>query len=163
MVGMDLTGIELEALSGGYSGETFVTQIGDEPLVVRIYRRRPDRAAIDASLLRLLRGLMPVPEVVEFRPASDGAPAVLVTEYLPSVRLEDVLAAPPDDLDWEALGLQLGWVLGGLSHIPFVRQGMFVDADLFVSTDDMPTDLREWAETRRATGRLSTWPDGDWQ
>jgi aminoglycoside phosphotransferase (APT) family kinase protein len=163
MGAMDLMGIELEELSGGYSGETFVAQVGDEPLVVRIYRRHPDRAAIDASLLRLLRGLMPVPEVVELRQATDATPAVLVTEYLPSVRLEEVLADPPDDLDWETLGLQLGWVLGGLSHIPFVRQGMFVDADLSVSAELMPIDLLEWAQTRRATGRLSTWPDADWQ
>jgi aminoglycoside phosphotransferase (APT) family kinase protein len=160
---MDLSQLELETLPGGYSGETFVARLGDEPLVVRVYQREPGRAVIDASLLRLMRGLMPVPDVIEVLAATAATPAVLVTEYLPSLRLEEVLSDPPPDLDWEELGLQLGWVLGGLSNIPFLRYGMFADADLTLSTDPMPADLTGWAEHHRSVGRLATWSDADWR
>jgi aminoglycoside phosphotransferase (APT) family kinase protein len=158
---MDWEGLSLEPLEGGFSGETFVAR-GDEDLVVRIYRDNPDRAPIDAAVLRLVRGLVPAPEVVELRPAVGTGPAILVTEYLPSISLQDVLDDPPDDLDWEDLGLNLGWMLGALSWIPFLRHGAFVDADLAVSGERWPSDLAEWAQRARDTGRIATWSDVDW-
>jgi aminoglycoside phosphotransferase (APT) family kinase protein len=154
-------GLSLEPLEGGFSGETFVAH-GDEDLVVRIYRDNRERAPIDAAVLRLVRGLVPAPEVVELRPGVGSDPAILVTQYLPSVSLQDVLDDPPDDLDWEELGLNLGWMLGTLSWIPFLRHGAFVDADLTVSDERWPSDLAEWAQRARDTGRVSTWSEADW-
>ena len=157
----DWDAMSLQPLEGGFSGETFLAP-GADPLVVRIYRRDPERAPIDAALLRLVRGLIPVPEVLELRSAVGSQPAILVTPYLPSVSLEDVLDDPPDDLDWEELGLNVGWMLGELSHIPFVRHGAFTDADLSVDTEQLPSDLADWARRARDTGRISTWPEADW-
>jgi aminoglycoside phosphotransferase (APT) family kinase protein len=161
---MDWNDAALTPLAGGYSGETFVasTSAAFPEYVVRIYARNPDRAPVDAALLRLVRGLVPVPEVLELRPATSSTPAVLVTEYVRSVSLEDVLADPPDDLDWESLGLEVGWLLGTLSNIPFVRHGMFVDADLGLSNDGLPDDLAAWAQHHRDDGRLAAWADADW-
>jgi hypothetical protein len=85
-----------------------------------------------------------------------------MTEFIPSVRLDEVLADPPDDLDWEELGLQLGWLLGGLSNIPFLRHGLFADADLTLSAEAMPNDLRAWAQHYRDTGRIAAWSKRDW-
>lgn len=159
---MDSRGVAMTPLPGGYSGETFLTQSGNDRVVVRIYRRNPSRAAVDASLLRLVRGIIPVPDVLELRPATAGMPAVLVTEHLDGIPLDQVLRADPPTLDWEALGYNLGWVLGSLSSIPFLRCGRFADADLTLTTDGMPTDLLRWAQTFRDTGRLAAWAEEDW-
>ena len=66
----DWHGAPVTPLSGGYSGETFL--VGSDPadqVVLRIYRRAPERAVVDAGLLRLLRGVLPVASVLEVRPA----------------------------------------------------------------------------------------------
>jgi aminoglycoside phosphotransferase (APT) family kinase protein len=159
---VDWASLTLEPLDGGFSGETFLARTPDGDLVVRVYEKAPERAAVDAALLRLVRGLLPVPEVVELRPPSAWGPATLVTEYVPSLSLEQVLADPPRDLDWESLGLELGWILGALSHMPFVRHGAFIDADLALGKESLPDDLAEWAQQARDGGRIGAWSDSDW-
>jgi aminoglycoside phosphotransferase (APT) family kinase protein len=155
-------GVEMTPLAGGYSGETFAVGSGDEAVVVRIYRRQPERALVDASLLRLMRGLVPVPGVVEVRPASAGSPAVLVTERVPGVALDVVLREPPPGLDWDRLGLELGRMVGTLGGVPFLGPGFFTDTHLAVSADGFPHDLCEWAAHHRETGRLASWAERDW-
>ena len=72
---MDLTA--LTPLDGGWSGETFVAEVAGERSVVRIYAGASHRGAnaheVDAALLRLVRGLVPVPEVLEIRRADPAA------------------------------------------------------------------------------------------
>jgi aminoglycoside phosphotransferase (APT) family kinase protein len=128
--------------------------------VVRIYARDPARAAIDASLLRLVRGLLPVPAVLELRHPTAGTPAVLVTEYVAGQRLDVALAGASCDL--ERVGRSVGAVLAALAGMPFLHFAMFADGDLTLSTDQLPGDLRVEAEHLRAESRLSVWPDRDW-
>jgi aminoglycoside phosphotransferase (APT) family kinase protein len=161
-VATDWFGVDMTPLAGGYSGETFAVGSGDDAVVLRIYRRHPDRALVDASLLRLLRGLLDVPAVVDVRPATADSPAILVTERMYGVPLDTVLRKPPRGLDWETLGLELGWILGALSRIPFLDPGFFTDARLTVSAEGMPHDLAEWADFHRRTSRLASWPERDW-
>ncbi len=159
---MDWFGTSLTPLDGGYSGETFV--VGADPaeqVVLRIYRRNPDRALVDASLLRLVRGILPVPEVIEARPARGAEPALLVTEKLDGVSLDALLRADPPGVDWEEIGLDLGVILARLSGIPFLRPGLFEGADLTVSQAELPTDLRLFAQHYRDQGRLAAWQDRD--
>jgi aminoglycoside phosphotransferase (APT) family kinase protein len=160
---MDWFGLPLTPLAGGYSGESFLVGTGDDRVVVRIYRRDPDRAAVDASLLRLVQGIVPVPAVLEVRPATTDRPAVLVTEYLDGIPLDRVLRADPPGLDWATLGHNVGRVLGCLSGIPFLRFGQFADADLRIASGQLPSDLAAWAQHFRDTGRLASWAEGDWQ
>jgi aminoglycoside phosphotransferase (APT) family kinase protein len=162
-VGTNWFGVELTPLAGGYSGETFTVGTGDDCVVLRIYRREPERALVDASLLRLMRGLLEVPKVVDVRPASADSPALLVTERLSGLPLDTVLREPPRRLDWERLGLALGRVLGTLSGVPFLESGFFTDAWLTVSSGGLPHDLPEWAASHRETSRLASWPERDWQ
>jgi aminoglycoside phosphotransferase (APT) family kinase protein len=156
-------GIPLRPLAGGYSGETYVVGADREPVVVRIYARNPERAAIDASLLHLVRGLVPVPSVLELRHPTRTSPAVLVTELVAGTRLDVLLADPAPAVDLEVLGRSLAEVLTTLAGIPFLDYGMFADASLTLSGDGMPTDLRDWAEDLRGAGRLATWTGSDWQ
>jgi aminoglycoside phosphotransferase (APT) family kinase protein len=162
-VGTDWFGVAMSPLAGGYSGETFTVGTGDDCVVLRIYRREPERALVDASLLRLMRGLLEVPDVIEVRPATADSPALLVTERLDGVPLDTVLREPPRRLDWATLGLELGRVLGTLSGVPFLESGFFTNARLTVSSGGLPHDLPEWAAFHRETSRLAAWPERDWQ
>jgi aminoglycoside phosphotransferase (APT) family kinase protein len=159
----DWEGMSLQPLEGGFSGETFLGP-GDDPYVVRIYRRDPDRAPIDAALLRLVRDILPVPNVEEVRFATVDTPAVLVTLRLTRGHPLDVLLDETDeaDIDWRRLGTSLGRALATLSGVPFLRSGAFADPDLAAAPGSLSDDLREWAEQHRDTGRLSTWATADW-
>ena len=153
---------QLTPLAGGWSGETFLAEAAGERSVVRIYARpgaRGDQAAeVDAALLRLVRGLVPVPDVLEVRrpePAS-GMPAMLVTSYVAGER-GDVLLPTLDAGGLAALGRRVGEVLATLAGMPTLRPGPFVDARLTVGDFGMD-GLPEWVEEHR--GALAHWtPD----
>src|SRR5690606_38186027 len=97
---MDALNAELVPLEGGHTGVTFLAIGPEGPSVVRMYtdagdRRGPDAANIDAELLKWMRGLLPVPEVLEVRrpDAALGLPALLVTSRLQGVRGDHVLGS----------------------------------------------------------------------
>jgi aminoglycoside phosphotransferase (APT) family kinase protein len=154
----------LTPLSGGYSGETFLAEAAGERSVVRIYGRRsahrgPAAAEVDAAVLRLVRGLLPVPEVLEIRRADPvaGTPAMLVTSYLPGVRLDLLLPDLVED-QLSRVGGGLGVLLSRLAQMPMPRPGFFVDGDLRV--EPLPAgDLADFVRARRTDTALSLWPD----
>ena len=80
---------------------------------------------VDASLLRLVDGIVPVPKVIDVRPPQGDEPAVLVTEHLRGMPLDRILADPPDDLNWDHLGREIGGVLARCRGVPFLRPGGF--------------------------------------
>jgi aminoglycoside phosphotransferase (APT) family kinase protein len=147
---MDPLGSSLSPLPGGQSGQTFLAEAAGERTVLRVYARPGNRGAaaheVDAALLRLLRGLFPVPEVLEVRRAAGDMPALLVTEFLPGERLDLLLPS----LDAEArahVGEALGRLLGRLAAVPMLTAGVFVDSNLridaFAPGDD---DLTAWID-----------------
>lgn len=137
----------LEPLEGGWSGETFVSRVGSGPTaerqVVRIHARDPGRAEVDAALLRLVRGLLPVPEVLEVRPAHGEMPALLVTSFLPGVR-GDLLLPDLDDQGLATAGRHVGEVAAILGGMPLARAGGFVGPDLRVEPWDLADGLPGW-------------------
>lgn len=149
MPGMDLFSSELVPLEGGWSGQTFLAQAGGERSVVRVYARPSPRGEaaheVDAALLQLVRGLVPVPEVLEVRRAAgDGMPALLVTSFLPGERA-DLLLPRLDDDGLAVLGRNLGALLARLAAMPMLRAGLFVDGDLRVEPfDAADEDLTAW-------------------
>jgi aminoglycoside phosphotransferase (APT) family kinase protein len=141
----------LEPLPGGWSGQTFVGQVGGDRSVVRVYAaasHRGDRAhEVDAALLRLVRGLVPVAEVLEVRRADPGAgrPALLVTSFLPGVRGDELLPTL-DDAGRARLGAQVGDLLARLGGMPMLRAGAFVDGDLTIGDLPGPDGLAAWVD-----------------
>jgi aminoglycoside phosphotransferase (APT) family kinase protein len=125
----------LEPLDGGWSGETFVADAGGERTVVRIYggRRGPAAAEIDAAVLRLVRGLVPVPAVLEVRrpDPTTGLPGLLVTEFLPGVR-GDLLLPTLDGDGLRRVGRAVGRIVATLGGMPQLERGIFADGDLTV-------------------------------
>ena len=142
---------DLTPLAGGWSGQTFLGEAGGERSVVRIYPPglRPDLAPeIDAAVLGLVRGLVPVPDVLEVRrghPASD-VPGVLVTAYVDGVRGDELLPTLADT-DAARLGRRLGALAADLSGMPTLRPGPFVDGDLTIGTFDLADGLPALALT----------------
>jgi aminoglycoside phosphotransferase (APT) family kinase protein len=152
----------LTPLSGGHSGRTFLGEAGGERVVVRLYPPDDTRGAeapeIDRSVLWLVRGLVPVPEVLEVvRPLADaGTPGLLVTSLLPGERGDVVverLVAAGDADGLRRLGRRLGAVAAGLAGMPMLRPGPFLDAELTLGRfpDD---DLVAWV-----AARLPGWPE----
>ncbi len=142
----------LVPLEGGWSGETFLAEAAGERSVVRIYARPGPRGArgheVDAALLRLLRGLLPVAEVLEVRRADEagGLPALLVTSFLPGERADLVLARL-DTAGRERLGSHLGELLADLGGMPMLSTGPFVDGDLSIGRFGADLDgLPAWVE-----------------
>lgn len=131
---MDASG--LTPLAGGWSGETFLAEAGGERTVVRIYTpgRRDDAAPeIDAAVLRLVRGLVPVPEVLEVRRGTAAAdrPGLLVSSFLPGER-GDLLLPTLGHAGQARVGAGLGHLLADLGGMPTLRAGRFVDPGLTV-------------------------------
>jgi aminoglycoside phosphotransferase (APT) family kinase protein len=142
----------LTPLPGGWSGQTFVAEVAGERTVVRIYpgtARGPAAAEIDAAVLRLVRGLLPVPEVLEVRPAQPHAdqPGLLVTSYLPGVRADELLPTL-DEKGLAGVGATLGGLLADLGGMPMPRSGMFVDPDLAIGAWPGVEGLPEYVESR---------------
>ncbi len=124
-------GAEVVPLSGGYSGETFLVTGAGEQAVLRLYAKQPERAAIDQALLERLRGLLPVPRVLEAVtvPAGTDRPPFLLLEALPGDRLDVVLPAADEPLR-RRLAEAVTGVLVLLATERMPRAGLFVDAGL---------------------------------
>ena len=149
---MDPFAATLIPLEGGWSGETFLAEAAGERTVVRIHAtpssRGPQAHEVDAALLRLVRGLVPVAEVLEVRPAdpASGLPALLVTSFLPGVRA-DLLLPTLDTLGLRTLGANLGALIARLAGMPMPKAGQFVDADLRIEPfPGAADDLVDWVE-----------------
>lgn len=134
-------GYTLEPLPGGWSGETFLARAGAERTVVRLYggrslARGPAAPEVDAAVLTLVRGLLPVPDVLEVRRAdpASGSPGMLVTAFVPGVRGDLALGSAEDDEALGRLGHGLGHVAGLLACMPQPGTGPFVDGDLRVGS-----------------------------
>ncbi len=156
-------GFAAQPLEGGFSGETFLVEGPAGPAVLRVYGRDPSRAPVDAALLHLVRDLVPVPTVLDLRrsdPSRPGEPAHLLTTFEPGRRLEDVLPLgdPPRR---RAMAASVADVLVALSGMPFLRPGMFVDAELALSgRAAAAADLVEWLDLHAGSSALRTWDPG---
>jgi len=153
---MDPFATSLVPLEGGWSGETFLAEAAGERTVVRIHAkpssRGPQAHEVDAALLRLVRGLVPVAEVLEVRRAdpASGMPALLVTSFLPGTRA-DLLLPTLDEAGMRTLGANLGALIARLAGMPMPRAGQFVDADLRIEPFPGAEDLADWVELYAAS------------
>ena len=157
MDGPGLFPTSLQPLEGGFSGETFLGETSGETsgeqVVARIYggrslARGPLAPEVDAAVLELVRGLLPVPRVLEVRRGDDasGLPGLLLTTRLPGERL-DLLLPDLDPARRRQVGAGLGVLLGRLGHLAQPRAGLFVDLGL--APTELPPELRDlpsWVE-----------------
>jgi len=158
--------VELSCAEGGFSGETYISDASGERVVVRIYG---DRSAargtgavdVDAAVLHLMRGIVPVPPVLEVRRADPAAdlPALLVTGFVTGQRA-DLLLPTLDDASLAVVGRQLGAVLHRLGHIPTLHAGSFTGSELrLVPFPAEWADLPSFVESRQDS--LASWSPGE--
>ncbi|MEU8221987.1 phosphotransferase [Kribbella sp. NPDC048915] len=134
-------------LTGGYGGQTFAVSAGGEDAVIKFYLKDPERAAVDAALLELVRGLLPVPRVLDLkREGSFEEPPYLLTERLPGINLQVFLESATEE-QRRSVGTQLGDLLARLSGMPYLKSGMFRDADLTIEPCDLG-DLADYVAAR---------------
>ncbi len=142
----------LTPLEGGWSGQTFLAEAAGERSVVRIYPpggRGEAAAEIDAAVLRLVRGLVPVPEVLEVRPARPEAdqPGLLVTSFLPGVRGDELL--PTLDAGWAGARWAPRWVASSPTSAGCRCSGPGPSSTRDLTIGDFGLDgLPEYVETR---------------
>lgn len=140
---MDLA--SLTPLEGGRSGRTFVGETASERVVVRVYPPglRPDAAPeVDADLLALVHGLLPVPDVLEVRRGDAAVPGLLITSWVEGER-GDLLLPRLDDDGLRRAGESLGMVAAVLAGMPAPRAGVVVE------------DLPSWVAER--LGPVPSW------
>lgn len=157
-------GTSLSPLAGGHSGRTFASEVAGHRAVVRVHPpgdpRGPEAPEIEGAVLHLVRGLLPVPEVLEVRRehAASGQPGLVVRSWLPGERgdvVVDRLVRDADLAGLARLGRAMGEVAATLAGMPMRRPGTFLDAQLALG--ELPADgLRDWVE-----GRLRAWPPAD--
>ena len=148
-------GASATPLAGGYGGETYAVSAGGEDAVLRIYGKTPGRARVDVALMHLLRGLIPVPRVLDARPDGEhDDPPYVLFERLPGVNLETYLGGA-DEAQRRRIGGQLGELLARLSGIPFPRYGEFAGSELTVEPFEQG-DLTDWF--RRHSARIPLEP-----
>ena len=150
---MDTFPTSLVPLAGGDSGETFLAEAAGEQTVVRVYgprsaHRGPLAPEIDAAVLELVRGLVPVPEVLEVRRADldAGQPGLLIVSRLPGERLDLLMPGLQDD-QLARVGTELGTLVARLGHMVQPRPGVFTDRSLSLAA--RPRELRDlpsWVE-----------------
>jgi aminoglycoside phosphotransferase (APT) family kinase protein len=148
----------LTPLTGGHSRRTFLSEVAGSRSVVRIYPpgdpRGADAPQVDEAVLHLVRGLVPVADVLEVRRGDSDQPGLLVTAWVPGEPGDRVVAGL-DGAGLAGLGGAMGTVAATLAGMPMVRPGPFVDADLRIGA--FPEGgLAEWVEER-----LVTWPASD--
>lgn len=164
-----MDGYGLAPLEGGFSGETFLAESAGERTVVRIYAGRgaargPAAVEVDAAVLRLVRGLLPVPEVLEARrpDPSAGTPGLMVTSFLPGDRLDTLLPGFSGERRSQ-VGRNLGLLTGRLAMMPMLRGGRFVDGDLHIEPwEGGAGDLAAWIEAQPETSALRVWPGDEY-
>ncbi|NYE38730.1 aminoglycoside phosphotransferase (APT) family kinase protein [Nocardioides cavernae] len=158
---MTSLGPSLTPLEGGHSGRTFLGEVAGQRVVVRLYppddARGESAPEVDEAVLRLVRGLLPVPEVLEVSRAHTGSdrPGLLVTSFEAGERGDLVharLVAAGDDEGLVQWGRALGTVAATLAGMPTLRPGPFVDRDLTLGR--FPEGgLVEWVGARLAHWR----------
>ena len=140
-------------LGGGYRNRNTRLDLDDgESVVLRQYE--VDEAsricAVEAALLKRLRGVAPVPPLIATDP--DGSAAgqpVLLTEFVPGTPLAAALAGPGDHA---GLGRAAGRALAAIGTVSFASGGFFIDGTLEPSAEELTGGLAEFVDTSLAAG-----------
>lgn len=126
--------VTTSVLAGGFSHETCLLTLADGPVVARFGGGDP---AIEAAVMAVARGHVPVPEVLLVLPGvDDRARPAMVIEYVDGDVLSGVLdAGELGRSDAAELGAEVGRVVAGVAVVGFDRRGFFVDGDLAVKEE----------------------------
>ncbi len=139
---------DARAADGGYSNETFVGTYFRERAYLRLYQGDPRRAVIDLAVMRRLRGVVPLPQVLAAEPRGvAGIPPYIVTADVEGKRADRLLDRGLPLPAANALGRQCARLVSLLRGFRFEHGGPWTDPDLRVG--EWPASLqtlRSWYE-----------------
>lgn len=124
--------------------------------MVRIYPpgdvRGPRAAEVDAAVMHLVRGLVPVPDVLEVRSADVAAdvPGLLVAGWVEGLR-GDLALEVLDEAGRRRMGEEMGRLAATLAGMPTPYGGTFADASLAITRFPV-LDLGEWIASHPLPG-----------
>lgn len=138
LVGQEVAAAAL--MAGGFSNTLYKVQLAGqaEPVVVRLYTRDAASCQKDIDLYRLLRGQVPIPELLFADPDGTlGGVPYAVTSYAPGTTLADVLARGTHE-EIGGAAFAAGQVLARLGTFTFRSSGFFGPG--LVIAQEMTTD-----------------------
>ena len=156
-----------QPLAGGHSGETFLAEAAGERTVVRIYGERSAARGPEAPRGRrrraaLVRGLLPVPEVLEVRradPQAGHARRCWSRRSCRATRLDLLLPSSTTAARADGRAAASGSLVAGSARCRCRGRALFVDGDLRIEPlpGRRPAGLRRVAPRRAPPSR--PWTD----
>jgi aminoglycoside phosphotransferase (APT) family kinase protein len=124
-VSLGTAAVDVEPLGGGLSNATYAVCVSglDDRFVLRIYRRDPDVCRIEPDVLRLVRGTVPVPEVVYAAPDGvDGLGPFLLLRWIDGVTFHSLKQSGDGDAIRQA-AYAVGSTLAAIGRHTFPSAG----------------------------------------
>jgi aminoglycoside phosphotransferase (APT) family kinase protein len=127
--------------------------------VVRQYLQddAPRTCAVEAALLRLTAGIVPVAQFVAAdESGQEAGQPVLLTSFVTGSLLLDELRRPVGEDEAAELGRSAGAALGQIGTFTFDRQGPFTDSALEPQAGGLPGSLPDFVDRCLAAGSAAT-------
>lgn len=156
--------LQAEPLTGGLRNANFKLRLdsADRPMVLRIYEHHASLCQKEIDLLRMLGGLVPVPEVVYAEPEGrDGIPPFALLNYVDGITFHELRRGGDLEAIAQAAG-SAGEALAAIGHFRFPKAGWLgpgpdVTAPLLEGPDSMPRFL----DLCLASANLERWMPGE--
>jgi len=116
----------VQLLSDGLSNFNYRVDLdsGAEPVVLRIYGRDPDPCQKEVDLLRMLRGAVPIPEVLHAQANGfDGVGPFIITRYIEGITFRQLKRTADAEAIAQA-AYSIGETLAAVGRCKFARRGM---------------------------------------
>ncbi|TAK65402.1 MAG: hypothetical protein EPO22_04890 [Dehalococcoidia bacterium] len=142
--------VAAERLSGGFANTSFKVALSDmdAPVVARVYVRDPSAAYREASILELINGRVPAPEVLYVSPEAREPHTYIILRWVDGITLDQLLAEGAAPEIRHAVRAT-GGVLARIQEFQFASSGFFG------RTLDVQTPFA--SEARAIVGILGQW------
>jgi aminoglycoside phosphotransferase (APT) family kinase protein len=118
--------VSAELVGGGFANASYKVALAHmtTPIVVRVYLRDPSAACREASILKLIKQRVPVPEILYVSPPASEPHAYIIIGWVAGVPLDEVLTEAPRG-DARVAVRSTGGVLARLQEFRFATSGFF--------------------------------------
>ena len=152
--------VGIRPLAGGLRNANFrlTVDCAAEPIVLRVYEHDPSLCRKETDLMDLVRGSVPVPEVILAEPARGDLPPFMLRRYIEGPTLRELIgSAPPAEVAEAAHSV--GETLAAIGSIAFAEPGWLapgptVTDPLLPGADPMPRFVDQCLASSMLRGRV---------